>query len=114
MILPLRCNFLLQMAHTKLIAHKSAGGRAPHHRLAPREPRPEPTEEERLRAELTRVTVERSAAQQRLEQVTQERDQETLEVQKLTAAHRNCERMLIHVLNQRNEAWNEENALRAR
>ena len=32
----------------------------------------------------------------------------------MTVAHRNCERMLIHVLNQRNEAWNEENALRAR
>ena len=32
----------------------------------------------------------------------------------MTVAHRNCEHMLIHVLNQRNEAWNEENALRAR
>ena len=32
----------------------------------------------------------------------------------MTVAHRNCERLLIHVLNQRNEAWNEENALRAR
>ena len=32
----------------------------------------------------------------------------------MTVAHRNCERMLIHVLNQWNEAWNEENALRAR
>ena len=86
----------------------------PHHQLAPREPRPEPTEEERLRAELARVTAERSAAQQRLEQVTQEWDQETLEVQRLTVAHCNCECMLIHMLNQRNEAWNEENALRAR
>ena len=114
MILPLRCNFLLQMARTKRTARKSAGGRAPHHRLASREPRPEPTEEERLRAELARVTAERSAAQHRLEQVTHERDQETLEVQRLTVAHHNCERMLIHVLNQRNEAWNEENVLRAR
>ena len=114
MILPLRCNLLLQMARTKHTARKSAGGRAPRHQLAPREPRPEPTEAERLRAELARVTAERSAAQQRLEQVMQERDQETLEVQKLTVAHRNCERLLIHVLNQRNEAWNEENALRAR
>ena len=86
----------------------------PRHQLAPHEPRPEPTEEERLRAELARVTAERSAAQQRLEQVTQEWDQETLEVQRLMVAHRNCERMLIHVLNQWNEAWNEENALRAR
>ena len=92
------------MARTKRTARKSAGGRAPHHRLAPREPCPEPTEEERLRAELARVTAERNAAQHRLEQVTQERDQETLEVQRLTVAHRNYERMLIHVLNQRNEA----------
>ena len=68
------------MARTKLTARKSAGGRAPCHRLAPREPRPEPNEEERLRTELARVTAERNAAQHRLEQVTQERDQETLEV----------------------------------
>ena len=102
------------MARTKLTARKSARGRAPCHRLAPHEPRPEPTEEERLRTELARVTAERNAAQHRLEQVTQERDQETLEVQRLTVAHRNCERMLIHVMNQWNEAWHEENVLRAR
>ena len=114
MILPLRCNFLLQMACMKLTACKSARGRVPRHRLAPREPRPEPTEAERLRTELTRVTAERNAAEQRLEQVTQEQDQETLEVQRLTIAHCNCERMLIHVLNQRNEAWHEEDVLRAR
>ena len=104
MILPLRCNFLLQMARTKHTALKSARGRVPHHQLAPHEPHPEPTEAERLRAELAQVTAERTAVQQRLEQVTQERDQETLEVQRLTVAHRNCERMLIHVLNQRNGA----------
>jgi BioD-like phosphotransacetylase family protein len=50
------------------------------------------------------VIAKRNVVQQRLEQVTQERDQETLEVQKLTVAHHNCERMLVHVLNQRNEA----------
>ena len=32
----------------------------------------------------------------------------------MTVAHRNCERMLVHMLNQRNEAWHEENVLRAR
>ena len=88
------------MARTKLTARKSTRGRAPCRCLAPREPRPEPTEEERLRTELARVTAERNAARHRLEQVTQERDQETLEVQRLTVAHRNCECMLIHVMNQ--------------
>ena len=87
------------MACTKRTARKSAGGMAPRHHLAPREPCPKPTEEERLRAELARVTAERNAAQHRLEQVTQERDQETLEVQRLTVAHRNYERMLVHMLN---------------
>jgi hypothetical protein len=45
--------------------------------------------------------------------VTHERDQETLAVQWLTVAHHNCERMLVHMLNQWNEAWHEENILRA-
>ena len=74
------------MARTKRTARKSAGGRAPRHQLAPREPRSEPTEAERLRTELAQVIAERNAAQHRLEQVTQERDQETLEVQRLTVS----------------------------
>jgi hypothetical protein len=69
--------------------------------------------EEWLRAELVEVAAERNAVQQCLVQVTQERDQETLAIQRLTVAHRNCERMLVHVLNQQNEAWYEENILRA-
>jgi hypothetical protein len=68
------------MAHTRTTARKSTGGRVPRHRLAPCEPCPEPTVEERLRAELAEVTAERNAAQQRLDQVTHERDQETLAV----------------------------------
>jgi hypothetical protein len=68
------------MARTKRTARKSAGGRAPRHQLAPREPRPKPTEAKRLRAELAEVTAARDAAQQCLEQVTYERDQETLAV----------------------------------
>jgi hypothetical protein len=87
------------MARTKKTAHKSTRGRAPWHQLAPREPHPKPTEAERLRVELAGVTAVRNAAQQCLEQVTHERDQETLKVQRLTVAHHNCERMLIHVLN---------------
>jgi hypothetical protein len=87
------------MARTRTTARKSTGGRVPWHQLAPHEPCPEPTMEERLRAELAKVTAERNAVQQCLEQVTHERDQKTLAVQRLTVAHRNYERMLVHVLN---------------
>jgi hypothetical protein len=62
------------MAHTKRIARKSTRGRAPRHQLAPREPRPEPTAAERLRAELAEVTAARNVAQQQLEQVIRDRD----------------------------------------
>jgi hypothetical protein len=68
------------MAHTKRTALKSTGGRVPRHQLAPREPRPKPTEVERSRAELAEVTAARDAAQQHLEQVIHDRDQETLVV----------------------------------
>jgi hypothetical protein len=78
------------MARTKRTARKSMGGRAPRHQLAPREPRPEPTEAERLRAELAEVSATRNAAQQQLEQVIHDRDQETLVVQRLMVANRNC------------------------
>jgi transposase-like protein len=78
------------MARTKRTARKSTGGRIPRHQLAPREPRPEPTEVERLRAELAEVTAARDVAQQHLEQVIHDRNQETLAVQRLTVAHRNC------------------------
>jgi hypothetical protein len=51
------------MARTRTTVHKSTGGKAPRHQLAPREPRLEPTEEERLRVELAEVTTERNAIQ---------------------------------------------------
>jgi hypothetical protein len=87
------------MARTRTTARKSTGGWVPRHQLAPHEPRPEPTVEESLRVELAEVTAESNVVQQRLEQVTHERDQETLVVQRLTIAHRNCECMLVHMLN---------------
>jgi hypothetical protein len=77
------------MARTKRTACKSTRGRVPRHQLTPREPCPEPIEAERLMAELAEVTAARDAAQQRLEQVTHERDQETLAVQRLIVAHHN-------------------------
>jgi hypothetical protein len=55
--------------------------------------------EERLRVELAEVSAERNAAQQFLEQVTHERDQETLVVLRFTVAHHNCPCMLVHVSN---------------
>jgi hypothetical protein len=67
-----------------------------------------------LRAELAEMTVARNTAQQQLEQVIHDRDQETLAVQRLTVANHNYQRMLAHVMNQRDEAWHEENVLRAR
>jgi hypothetical protein len=68
------------MARTKRTTRKSIGGRVPRHQLAPREPRPELTEAERLRVELAEVTAARNVAQQQLEQVIHDRDQETLAV----------------------------------
>jgi len=32
---------------------------------------------------------------------------------RVTIAHRNCEHILVHVLGQRNEAWHEEDTLKA-
>jgi hypothetical protein len=92
------------MARTKRTARKSTGGRESCHQLAPREPRPEPTEAKRLRAELAEVAAARNAVQQQLEQVKHDRDQETLAVQRLTVTNRNCQRMLVHMMNQRDEA----------
>jgi hypothetical protein len=80
MIFTLSRILLIQMARTKMTARKSTGGRVPRHQLAPREPHPEPTEVERLRAELAEVTAARDAARQQLEQVIRDRDQETLAV----------------------------------
>jgi hypothetical protein len=87
------------MAHTKRTARKSAGGSAPRHQLVPREPHPEPTKAERLRAKLAKVVAIRDAGQQHLVQVIHDRDQETLVVQRLTVANHNCQRMLVHVMN---------------
>jgi len=36
------------------------------------------------------------------------------QIDRVTTGHWNCERMLVHVLGQRNEAWHEEDTLRAR
>jgi hypothetical protein len=58
------------MARTRTTARKSTGGMVPRHQLAPREPCPKPTMEERLRAELAEVTTEINVVQQCLEQVT--------------------------------------------
>jgi hypothetical protein len=45
MILTLSYNLLQQIARTKSTTRKTTAGKSPCHQLAPREPRPEPTEE---------------------------------------------------------------------
>jgi hypothetical protein len=64
------------------------------------------SEIERLQAELAQLNLERDQALRRDKGAMQE-------IQRLTTANRNGERMLIHVLHQRNEAWSEEDVLRA-
>jgi chromosome segregation ATPase len=69
---------------------------------------------ERLTAEMAQLTRHRDQATQRT--VVFEGDVRVLreQVGRLTTANRNTERMLTHVLHQRNEAWYAENVLRAR
>jgi chromosome segregation ATPase len=69
---------------------------------------------ERLTAEMAQLTHQRDQATQRT--VVFEGDVRALreQVGRLTTANRNTERMLTHVLHQRNEAWSTENVLRAR
>jgi len=72
------------------------------------------TEVERLQAELARVTLERDQAGQKNSELSQDLLAVREQRDRVTTAHRNCERMLVHVLGQRNEAWHEEDILRAR
>jgi chromosome segregation ATPase len=69
---------------------------------------------ERLTAEMAQLTCQRDQATQTT--VVFEGDVRALreQVGRLTTANRNAERMLTHVLHQRNEAWSVEDVLRAR
>jgi chromosome segregation ATPase len=69
---------------------------------------------ERLSAEMAQLTRQRDQATQRTR--AYEGDVRALreQVERLTTANRNAERMLIYVLHQRNEAWSAEDVLRAR
>jgi hypothetical protein len=58
MILTLSYTLFYRWPARKGLLAKSTGGRAPQHQLAPHEPRPEPTMEERLRVELAQVRKE--------------------------------------------------------
>ena len=72
------------------------------------------TEVERLQAELARVTLERDQVVQKNSELSQDLLAVREQRDRVTTSHRNCERMLVHVLGQRNEAWHEEDTLRAR
>ena len=104
------------MARTKMTPHKSTGPKGvPHHQLAPRNDsasssssRPNPLVEiQRLLAELAQATRDRTLD---AIQVGELQDQ----LRRLTTAHRNCESMLVRMVDGRNEAWHRENVARAR
>jgi len=69
---------------------------------------------ERLSAKMAQLTRQRDQVTQRTG--AYEGDVRALreQVERLTTANRNTERMLTHVLHQRNEAWFAEDVLRAR
>ena len=102
------------MAHTKMTPRKSTGPKGvPHHQLAPRNDgassfRPDPQAEiQRISAELAQATRDRA-----MDAIQVGRLQEQL--RRLTTAHRNCERILVRMVEGRNEAWHRENIARAR
>jgi len=72
------------------------------------------SEVERLQAEWARVTLERDQAVQQNSELSQDLLAVREQRDRVTTAHRNCERMLVHVLGLRNEAWHKEDTLRAR
>ena len=63
---------------------------------------------------MVRVTQERDQAVQKNSELSQDLLAVREQRDRVTTDHRNCERMLVHVLGQRNEAWHEEDTLRAR
>jgi len=66
-----------------------------------------------MQIELARVILERNQAVQQNSELSQDMLAVREQRDRVTIAHRNCERMLVHVLGQRNEAWHEEDTLRA-
>jgi len=60
------------------------------------------------------VTLERDQTVQRSSELSQDLLAVREQRDRVTTAHRNCERMLVNVLGQRNESWHEEDTLRAR
>jgi len=60
------------------------------------------------------MTRERDQAVQKNSELSLDRLAVRDQRDRVTTSHRNCERMLVHVLGQRNEAWHEEDTRRAR
>ena len=104
------------MARTKMTPRKSVGLKGvPRHQLAPRNDgasssssRPDPQAEiQRISAELAQATRDRA-----LDAIQVGGLQDQLRC--LTTTHRNCERMLVSMVDGRNEAWHREDVARAR
>jgi len=62
------------------------------------------SEVERLQIELAHVTLERDQAVQQNSELSKDLLTVREQRDRVTTGHRNCERMLVHVLGQRNEA----------
>ena len=60
-----------------------------------------------MQVELARATHERDQAVQKNSELSQDLLAVREQRERVTTGHRNCERMLVHVLGQRNEAWHE-------
>jgi hypothetical protein len=68
----------------------------------------------RLNVEMAQLTHQRDQATHRTRVYEEDIRALREQLENLTTANRNSERILIHVLHQRNEAWSDEDVLRAR
>jgi hypothetical protein len=106
---------LYRMARTKLMPRKSTGPKGvPRHKLTPRN--------DGARSSSSRLDpqakVERLLAE--LAQATRDRAMDAIQVgelqgqlRRLTGAHLSCERMMGHLIEERNRAWHREDQARA-
>jgi hypothetical protein len=105
---------LYRMAHTKLTPRKMTGPKGvPGHQLAPR------NDDASSNRSNPQAKIERLST--KLAQATRDRASDAIHVgelqgqlRRLTRAHLSCERMMGHLVEERNEAWHREDVARDR